>query len=355
MKRTRIKVEKERVDLKGRIAVLGLGSWGTALSIVLAHNGYQVSIWGRDQKQCNEVNETRRNRRYLPNVDLPNNIYATSNLSEALENTAAILYVVPSHAMRETVKSTLPYIHENHLFIHATKGLELGSLKRMSEVIREIIPPELKNRVATISGPSHAEEVAIQSPTTVVASSEDVMIAEKVQDIFINSHFRVYTNPDIVGVELGGSLKNIIALGAGMSDGLGFGDNAKAALLTRGIAEIARLGVKMGANPLTFTGLTGVGDLIGTGTSRLSRNWRAGKLIGEGKRANEVQEEIGMVVEGIKTTKAAYDLSQQHNVIMPITSELHQVLFNEKDPKLAVQDLMGRDRTHEVEDLVRFK
>lgn len=341
--------------MKKSIAVLGLGSWGTALAIVLAQNGYQVNIWGRDQRYCNEVNATRQNQRYLPQVQLPNYIYATSNLAEAIENTLAILYVVPSHAMRETVIATLPYIQEDHLLIHATKGLELGTLKRMSEVIREVIPVELSGRVATLSGPSHAEEVAVQSPTTIVASTEDITIAEQVQDIFINPHFRVYTNPDLIGVEVGGSLKNIISLGAGLSDGLGYGDNAKAALLTRGIAEIARLGVKLGAKPITFTGLTGIGDLIGTGTSRLSRNWRAGKLLGEGMKANEVQKEIGMVVEGIKTTQAAFDLSQQLDVVMPITSELYQVIFNDKDPKLAVQHLMGRDRTHEVEELVRFK
>lgn len=341
--------------MKRKIAVLGLGSWGTALSIVLANNDYDVKLWGRDEDQCRQLNQTHENHRYLPGIALPSSIYATSNLAEALDDTIAVLYVVPSHAMREIVTATLPYIKSDHLLIHATKGLEIGSLKRMSEVIREIIPMEMRDRVATISGPSHAEEVAILSPTTVVAASEKIEIAELVQDIFINPHFRVYTNPDLVGVEFGGALKNIIALGAGMSDGLGFGDNAKAALLTRGIAEIARLGVKLGANPLTFAGLTGIGDLIGTGTSRHSRNWRAGKMIGEGKKVINVQQEIGMVVEGIKTTKAAYDLSQKLEVSMPIVYELNQVLFHDKDPKLAVKDLMGRVRTHEVEEIVHFK
>ncbi len=341
--------------LKEKIAVLGLGSWGTALAIVLANNGYQVSIWGRNEQQCMEINQTHQNRKYLPNVTLPTNIYATSNLEEALNSTIANVYVVPSHAMRETVRATLPYLKDDSILIHATKGLELGTLKRMSDVIREEIPVQLRNRVAVLSGPSHAEEVSIMSPTTIVASSEDPTIAEFVQDIFINARFRVYTNPDIIGVEIGGALKNIIALAAGLSDGLGFGDNAKAALLTRGIAEIARLGVKLGAQPLTFTGLTGIGDLIATGTSRHSRNWRAGKMIGAGKKASEVQAEIGMVVEGIKTTKAAFDLSQRLDVTMPITNELYQVLFNDKDPKIAVQDLMGREKTHEVEELVRFK
>lgn len=341
--------------LEKSIAVLGLGSWGTALAVVLANNGYKVKIWGRDEQQCKALNNTHINNKYLPNVVLPNNIYATSSIEEALQHSVEVVLVVPSHAMRETVTALLPYISERHILIHATKGLELGSLKRMSEVIREVVPEYLKARIAVLSGPSHAEEVSLQSPTTIVASSENIEIAEHVQDIFINSHFRVYTNADMIGVEIGGALKNIIALGAGLSDGLGFGDNAKAALLTRGIAEIARLGVKLGAQPLTFTGLTGIGDLIVTGTSRHSRNWRAGKMFGEGKKANQIQAEMGMVVEGIKTTKAAYELSQHVGVNMPITTELYHVIFHDKDPKQAVIDLMGRARTHEVEELVRFK
>lgn len=341
--------------MKEKIAVLGSGSWGTALAIVLANNGYQVALWGRNKEQCLEINETHQNRKYLADVSLPVNIYATSNLEEAIQNTIAVVYVIPSHAMRGTVRATLPYLHSDHVLIHATKGLELGSLKRMSEVIREEIPEPLRERVAVLSGPSHAEEVSIMSPTTIVATSEKHTIAEFVQDIFINSRFRVYTNPDVIGVEIGGALKNIIALAAGLSDGLGFGDNAKAALLTRGIAEIARLGVKLGAQPLTFTGLSGIGDLIVTGMSRHSRNWRAGKMIGAGKKVSEVEAEMGMVVEGIRTTKAAYELSQQLDVSMPITNELYHVLFYDKDPKVAVQDLMGRAKTHEVEELVRFK
>lgn len=337
------------------VAVIGMGSWGTALSIVLANNGYLVKLWGRDEQQCKELNTIHMNRKYLPDVHLPENIVATTSLEEAISDAIAIVYVVPSHAMREVAIATLPYIKEDHLLIHATKGLELPTLKRMSEVLREVLPDHMYHRVATLSGPSHAEEVSIQSPTAIVAASEDMDIAEQVQDLFMNSRFRVYTNRDLIGVEIGGALKNIIALAVGLSDGLGYGDNAKAALLTRGIAEIARLGVKMGANPLTFTGLTGIGDLIVTGTSRHSRNWRAGKMIGEGKNVDEVQSSMGMVVEGIRTTKAAYELSRKLDVKMPITTELYKVLFEGKDPMQAVDDLMGRDRTHEVEELVRFK
>lgn len=338
-----------------KVTVLGLGSWGTALAFVLADNGYQVVIWGRNEEQCREVNESHTNQRYLPGITLPYNITATTDLEEAVHGTDDLVVVVPSHAMREVMTDVVPFLKEHMIITHATKGLELGSLKRMSEVIRETIPSSMRERVAVLSGPSHAEEVVLQSPTTVVASSEKMEIAEHVQDLFINPHFRVYTNPDVIGVEIGGALKNIIALGAGLSDGLGFGDNAKAALLTRGLAEIGRFGVKLGANPLTFAGLTGVGDLIVTGTSRHSRNWRAGKMIGEGMSVEEVLSHMGMVVEGIKTTKAAYELSHIHDVPMPITNELYQVLFNGKSPKLAVEDLMGRGRTYEVEEITKYK
>ncbi|CCQ98499.1 NAD(P)H-dependent glycerol-3-phosphate dehydrogenase [[Clostridium] ultunense Esp] len=339
---------------KSPTVVLGLGSWGTALAMVLAENGHPVRIWGRDPKQCMEMNELHTNSRYLPGVVLPPSIYATDDMEEAFFQAENVLYVVPSHAMREVVEKSLPFLREGMMIIHATKGLEQGSLKRMSQVIRETVPDSYKEKVAVLSGPSHAEEVAVHSPTTVVATSERREVAEYVQDLFINPRFRVYTNPDVIGVEIGGSLKNIIAIGAGMSDGLGFGDNAKAALLTRGLAEIGRLGVKMGANLYTFAGLTGVGDLIVTGTSRHSRNWRAGKMLGEGKKLDEVLADMGMVVEGVKTTDAAYRLSIREEVDMPITRELYQVLFQGKDPRLAVEDLMGRGRTHEVEETARL-
>lgn len=338
-----------------RIAILGLGSWGTALAIVLADNGFRVNIWGRNAEQCEMINRSRENMRYLPGIILSPEIIATPDLKEALHEVRAIVYAVPSQAMREVVEATLPFLEKEHILIHVTKGLELGTYKRMSEVIRETVPVDLRQRVAVLSGPSHAEEVAIRLPTTIVSASESAEIAEQVQDLFINQNFRVYTNPDLIGVEIGGALKNIIALAAGISDGLGFGDNAKAALLTRGLAEIGRIGVKLGANPLTFAGLAGIGDLIVTGNSLHSRNYRAGKMIGEGAEVERVQENMGMVVEGIKTTKAAYELSRQLEVTMPITHELYHVLFKKKDPRLAVEDLMGRGRTHEVEEIAKYK
>jgi glycerol-3-phosphate dehydrogenase (NAD(P)+) len=235
---------------------------------------------------------------------------------------------------------------------HVSKGIEPNSLMRITEMIKEEMPAELLKDVVVLSGPSHAEEVSLRHPTTVTVSSENMKAAEEIQELFINQNFRVYTNPDVIGVEIGGALKNIIALAAGITDGLGYGDNAKAALMTRGLAEIARLGTKMGANPLTFSGLAGIGDLIVTCTSVHSRNWRAGNLLGKGKTLDEVLDNMGMVVEGVRTTKAAYQLALKYQVDMPITFALYNVLFNGKNPKDAVDLLMSRGRTNEMEDLV---
>lgn len=336
-----------------KTAVIGAGSWGTALSIVLADNGHEVTLWSRNAAVSEEINLQHTNRKYLPEVELPKVIRSTTSLHEAVNDKDMIMLVVPSHAMRETVRQIAKDLKPGTLIIHATKGLETDSLKRMSEVLREELPDFLHDRIVVLSGPSHAEEVSRRSPTTVVVASTDNRSAEEAQDRLINSRFRVYTNPDVIGVELGGSLKNIIALGAGLSDGLGFGDNAKAALITRGLAEIGRLGVHLGANPLTFAGLAGVGDLVVTCTSQHSRNWRAGYMLGTGKTLDQVMESMEMVVEGIRTTKAAYKLAGKEQVEMPITEQLHQVLFNGKSPKDAVEDLMGRDKNHEVEDVVK--
>lgn len=233
-----------------------------------------------------------------------------------------------------------------------SKGIEPDSLLRISEIMEFELPSDVRKDIVVLSGPSHAEEVGLRHPTTVTSSSKSMQAAEEVQDLFINHNFRVYTNPDVIGVEIGGALKNIIALAAGITDGLGYGDNAKAALITRGLAEIARLGTKMGGNPLTFSGLTGVGDLIVTCTSVHSRNWRAGNLLGKGYKLEDVLEEMGMVVEGVRTTKAAYQLSEKYQVQMPITEALHQVLFNGQKVETAVESLMARGKTHEMEDLV---
>lgn len=334
-----------------KVAVIGAGSWGTALALVLADNGHDVRLWGRRPEQIEEINTIHTNEKYLPGVVLPEGIVGYHRLKEAVEGVRTVLLVAPTKAMRDVLRDLVPLLDEPVTLIHASKGIEPETYKRVSEIIEEEVPAEKRRSIVVLSGPSHAEEVSLRQPTTVTVSSSVIEEAEFVQDLFINQNFRVYTNPDIVGVELGGALKNIIALGAGMSDGLGYGDNAKAALITRGLAEIARLGTKMGANPLTFSGLTGIGDLIVTCTSVHSRNWRAGNMLGKGEALDDVLKKMGMVVEGVRTTKAAYQLAKKEQVEMPITSVLHDVLFDGKDAKEAVDELMKRSRTHEVEDV----
>jgi len=331
------------------VTVLVAGSWGTALACVLADNGHRVTMWTRNEAQAREINEEKRNSKYLSDNRLPEGISATTDMPSALAGADAVLFVPPSSAMREIAKAAAPHIKRDALVIHATKGFESESLKRMSDVLAEELGRPA-DEIVVLSGPSHAEEVIIRHPTTVVVASTSIACAEAAQDLFMNdAYFRVYTNPDLIGVELAGALKNIIALGAGVSDGLGFGDNAKAALITRGLAEIARLGAAMGANALTFAGLAGVGDLIGTATSRHSRNWRAGSLLGQGLGLEEVLQRIGMVVEGVRTTQATKKLAARYQVEMPITSELYKVLFDGKTTTEAIGALMGRVRTHEIE------
>lgn len=334
-----------------RIAVVGAGSWGSALSSVLADNNHHVRLWGRDEQQIEEINEHHTNAKYLPGVDLPKQVIGYTELKDALAGVEAILIVVPTKAVRKVLAEIRQYLAIPVTFIHASKGIEPDSLKRISEMIEEEIPEALRKSVVVLSGPSHAEEVSRRQPTTVTSSSLQIEAAKYVQDLFMNRHFRVYTNPDLIGVEIGGALKNIIAICVGLTNGLGFGDNAKAALMTRGLAEIARLGIKLGANPLTFAGLSGLGDLIVTCTSVHSRNYRAGNMLGQGQSLDEVLTSMGMAVEGVRTTKAAFQLANREGVEMPITTVLYDVLFNGKQPDDAAQELMGRVKTHEVENL----
>lgn len=332
-----------------KIAVLGAGSWGTALSIVLADNGHDVRLWSHRRDQVEEINEKHGNERYLPNITLPKNLIGYEHIEEAVQDADIVLFVVPTSAIREVCAKIKDIVSVQTVFVHASKGIEPNSLKRISEIIEEELPICKQENIVILSGPSHAEEVALRQPTTVTVASKNDSHAKLVQHVFINEVFRVYTSDDVVGVELGGALKNIIALGAGLSDGLGFGDNAKAALITRGLAEITRLGTSMGANPLTFLGLCGVGDLIVTSTSVHSRNWRAGNLLGKGKTVDEVLSHMGMVVEGIRTTKAAYQLSVEQDVEMPITNGLYSILFEDEDPKEVVEQLMRRERKKELD------
>lgn len=334
-----------------KVTVFGAGSWGTALSYVLAQNGHDLLLWTHRQDQADEINQ-HTNKRYLKETILPESLKATANLDEAVAHADIFVLAVPTKAIREVSRDIRERMTKKGLFVHVSKGIEPDSLKRISEMIREEIPAELIEEVVILSGPSHAEEVVQEHPTTVTAACENTQAANRVQDLFMNSYFRVYTNTDVIGVEIGGALKNIIALAVGITDGLGYGDNAKAAIMTRGLAEIARLGVKMGATPLTFSGLSGVGDLIVTCTSVHSRNWRAGNMLGKGKSVDGVLAEMGMVVEGIRTTKAAHQLAAEYKVPMPITEALYAVLFEGVKPENAVEELMGRMKKNEMEDLV---
>lgn len=330
-----------------RIGVLGGGSWGTALAILLGNKNYEVEMWLRDSDQLKVMEETRINEKYLPEANLPKNLKLTNDLEKAILNKDIILLATPTHGVRETLNKSKNYIKSNQIIVNIAKGVENESLLRISQIVKEILPD---NKYSVLSGPSHAEEVARNMPTTVVVASEDTSIAKYIQDVFMTPNFRVYTNTDVIGVELAGALKNIIALGAGISDGLNYGDNTKAALMTRGMYEMARLGEEMGGEADTFSGLAGIGDLIVTCTSMLSRNRRAGILIGQGMKTDDVIKEIGMVVEGIKTTKSVFQLAKKHNVVMPITEEIYGVIYGGKDVKESVNNLMIRDKKHEMED-----
>lgn len=333
-----------------KIAIIGSGSWGTALAILLYSNGNNVSIWSFKKEEVEAIKSAGENKEFLPGIIIPKEINVTNNEKEALEEADIVIFSTPSKFVRGIAKRFSPYLNSNQIIVNVAKGLEDTTLYTLSEVIESVIP---QCNVCVLSGPSHAEEVARAIPTTCVVSSKNKEIAEQVQDVFMSPVFRVYTNTDIIGVEIGGALKNVIALAAGISDGLGFGDNTKAALMTRGIVEIARLGTAMGAETMTFAGLSGIGDLIVTCTSMHSRNRRAGILLGKGKSLSETLDEIHQVVEGVNTAKAAYDLSKKYNVVMPITEEINKVLFEGKNAKQAVDDLMTRDKTveHETENI----
>lgn len=334
----------------GKVAVLGAGSWGTALGKLLARPDRPAQLWARREELAKDINSYRENRRYLPGVLLSAQVRAYADLETVLDDAKIIVLAVPSSALRETAGIIRDKVSSDSVIISTAKGLEPETFKRPSEILREELQSPLVDRVVTLSGPSHAEEVARNIPTTVVVSSSHRAMADQVQDILMGPNFRVYTNPDLLGVELGGALKNIIALACGVAEGLGFGDNTKAALVTRGLAEITRLGLVMGASQATFSGLAGLGDLVVTCTSKHSRNMRFGVFLGKGKSVDESLALVGQTVEGIRTTQAAYHLSQQKEVEMPITAECYRVLFEGRSASEAVENLMGRVKTHEVEE-----
>ena len=329
-----------------KIAVLGAGGWGTALSIMCCKNGHKVGLWSPFETEIEQIRRDGEHRKLLPGVPVPVEIGLTSAI-EDLKGSDVYILAVPSFAVRETAAKLRGILCKSDIVVNVAKGLEDKSLKRLSQVIAEELP---EARVVALSGPSHAEEVSRGVPTTVVAASKDRKAALYVQDTFMNPRFRIYSNPDIVGVELGGALKNIIALASGICDGLSLGDNAKAALMTRGITEMARLGMAMGGSPQTFAGLTGIGDLIVTCTSVHSRNHRAGVFIGQGMTAQQAIEKVGMTVEGYSTTHAAYRLAEKAGIEMPIVNECYHVLYEGKSPVQAISDLMMRQKKHEIEE-----
>ena len=333
------------MENRKQIGVIGAGSFGTALAVTLVNKGHQVKIWSRESEQLDLMKETRQNPQFLPGVTIPDALEMAYTMEDTMKDADIVLFGVPAQAFRSVFTEALPHLEPETIVVNVAKGIEMGTLLRLSQVAKELKPDV---RYVTLSGPSHAEEVARNLPTTVAVAADDEALALEVQEAFITERFRVYTNHDVAGVELGGSLKNIIALGAGISDGMGFGDNAKAALMTRGITEMCRLGVTLGASLETFSGLTGIGDLIVTCTSMHSRNRRCGILIGQGMEPEEAKKEIGMVVEGITTAEAAYALAQQYGIEMPITECIYKVIHGEMDARYAVPYLMERGMKNEM-------
>ena len=331
-----------------KIGVIGAGSWGTALALLMHNNGHQVTIWSIIGAEVEMLRTKRQHETKLPGVLLPEAIEITGNLEEAMSGKDVLILAVPSPFTRSTACMMKEFLKANQKIVNVAKGIEEKTLMTLSEIIEQEIPAA---EVAVLSGPSHAEEVGRGIPTTIVVGTGRKETAERLQNLFMNEVFRVYISPDILGMELGGSLKNVVALAAGIADGLGYGDNTKAALITRGITEIARLGTAMGGRFETFCGLTGIGDLIVTCASMHSRNRRAGILIGQGKTCEEAMAEVKMVVEGVYSAKAAMGLARKYNVQLPIIQQVNEVLFEDKSADQAVKELMLRDKKIEVSDL----
>ncbi len=334
-----------------KIKILGAGSWGTALALLLYQNGHNVSLWTWDPYHAEKLMAEGENKAFLPGVPLPADLLITPHLS-GVASADMVIFAVPSHAVSQVASDVKEYLTPGTILLNVAKGFYPQGPKRLSEVIEEKLPGY---PMAVLSGPSHAEEVALNLTTTVVVAGKDDKINQTIQDVFMNGNFRVYTNTDIIGVEIGGAVKNVIALATGIAVGLGMGDNALAAIITRGLAEITRLGVAMGANPATFSGLTGLGDLVVTCTSHHSRNRRAGIEIGKGRSWNQVLEDMGMVVEGVYAAENTYKLAQQYKVEMPITEQINAVLYQGRAPQDAMWALMTRSKTKELPILLQGK
>ena len=329
------------------VAFIGAGSFGTALSTIVAAKGFRVNIFDIDKAHLDRMEEAMENTDYLPGVKLTGDYHFYTDNEAALKDADVVVFSLPAQHFRSALKAAMPYIKKDALVMNIAKGIEQKTLMRMSEVAEEVGFD--MNRYACISGPSHAEEVGIGVPTAISVSSRDPRTARSISDLFSNSRLRIYTNDDMLGMELAGSIKNVMAVGSGIIDGLGYGDNTRAAMITRAIAEMTRLGVKMGAQPETFAGLSGVGDMIVTCTSMHSRNFRCGRLIGEGKDPEEARKEIGMVVEGMFTAESAHDLAAKYEVEMPIAESIYNVIKGNVDVNDALEDLMGRPRKSEDE------
>jgi glycerol-3-phosphate dehydrogenase (NAD(P)+) len=329
--------------MNNKIAVIGAGAWGTALAMLLADKGHDVTLWMYEKDLAEETGRTRENRVYLPGFTLPASLKITSSLESAVRDMPVILSVVPSHTVRAVTKQFAPFLAKDAIIISASKGIEIETLMPLSEVFKDVLDPQHHNNLCFLSGPSFAKEVAQKMPTAVALAAYDPAVAKRVQKIFSSPYFRVYTNSDVIGVELAGSLKNVVAIAAGVLEGLGYGYNTMAALLTRGLAEMARLGMAMGGSLPTFSGLAGMGDLVLTCTGGLSRNRTLGTRLGKGEKLDEIMSTAKTVAEGVKTTKAARNLAKKYNVEMPVVEEVYKLLYEGKDPKTTVMDLMSRE------------
>ena len=326
-----------------KFAVIGAGSWGTTLANLLADKGFLVTLWVYETELAAQMQRTGINETYLPGVSLSDRLGFTSDLQQAVSDKQLLLFVSPSQVTRQVLQQALPYINPQALVVCASKGIETDSLMLMSQVFEELLPEALHCRLGFLSGPSFAKEVVQGMPTAVVAAARTPSCAEEIQDIFSSDRFRVYTHDDIIGVELGGAMKNVIALAAGVSDGLGFGHNTRAALITRGLAEMIRMGLKLGGVAETFAGLAGMGDLVLTCTGDLSRNRTVGIELGKGRKLNEILNGMQMVAEGVQTSLSAYQLAKKIGVEVPIIEQMYLILYQHKDPRQAVSDLMLRD------------
>ena len=332
-----------------RLAVVGAGSWGTALAYHLAKNDLEVDLWVYESEVYEEIKSHRENLTYLPGVHLNDSVRPYRSIEQVVRGKSVVVLVVPSHVMREVLSRMVRYIEPGAILVSASKGIENDTLMTMSQVLEDVLPDNLAYHRAVLVGPSFAREVGRDMPTAITLACLDHSASRLVQGQFASPCMRVYTSQDLVGVELGGALKNVFAIGTGISDGLGMGNNARAALITRSLAEMVRLGVKMGANPLTFMGLAGLGDLVLTCTGDLSRNRTVGFKLGQGQRLNDILSEMKMVAEGVKTTKAAYDLAKREAVDMPVTEQIYKILYEDKDPQTCLLELMTRHLKDEID------